>query len=195
MNKSIGMMMIILLPILCLLLISCAEKTPPIRYYHIDMHTNDIKTTSSSIYESIKVTVRGANNSIYYTDNRYGKNAFTFNRWIESPNDMLKNKIIYALQKSGIATHVLSSTSHGTAQYLLEIDIEDLSMHIEQNQIGEGVMIISANLMETKHRNVVKSASFRCSNPAGEINPQSAVDSINKASNVCTAKLVEWLQE
>lgn len=194
MNKSI-VIIAILLPVFCLLLIACANETQPIQYYRIDMDISGIKTSMTPVYESIKVTVRGANNSIYYTNEQYGKNAFRFNRWSESPNEMLKNKMINAIQKSGITTHVISSASHGTAQYLLEIEIEDLSMHMKPNSTGEGVLVMSANLIETKHSHVVKSGSFQCSSPTAEVNPQSAVNAINKASDICTQKLIEWLQE
>lgn len=185
----------VLLPVFCLLLIACAKETQPIQYYRIDMDISGLKNTVMPIYESIKITVRGANNSIYYTNEQYGKNAFAFSRWSQSPNEMIKNKLINAIQKSGLATHVLSSTSHGTAQYLLEIEIEDISMHVQQNTTGEGILIISANLLETKHSRVVKSGFFQCNSPALEVNPQSAVAALNKSANTCILKLVEWLQE
>ncbi len=194
MNKPI-ITIAVLLPVFCLLLIACAKETQPLQYYRIDMGINGIKTTVAPVYESIKITVRGANNSIYYTNEQYGKNEFAFSRWSQSPNEMIRNKIVNAIHKSGLATHVLSSASHGTAQYLFEIEIEDLSMHIQQNTTGEGILVISANLLETRHSRVIKSGSFQCSSPASEVNPQSAVNAINKAADTCTQKLVEWLQE
>jgi ABC-type uncharacterized transport system auxiliary subunit len=194
MNKPI-LTIAALLPVFCLFFTGCAKEMPPVQYYRIEMDISGLKTAIRPVYESLKVTVRGADNSIYYTNEQYGKNAFKFSRWSQSPNEMLKNKIINAIQKSGLATHVLSPASHGTAQYLLEIEIEDLSMHIQQDKTGEGILIISASLLETRHSRVVKSGSLRCSSPALEVNPQTAVNAINNASNTCTQKLVEWLQE
>jgi ABC-type uncharacterized transport system auxiliary subunit len=191
MNKPITGLLLVLF----MFLASCAKEVPPIQYYRIGMETPQVQTTAFPVYESLKVTVRGANNSIYYADETYGKNPFQFSRWSTSPNDMLMDKLVNAIQKSGLSTHVLSSISSGAAQYLLEIGIQDLSLHMQQ-ETAEGKVALWASLLKTKDGHVLKSSGFECGIPVkGPVNAQGAVSAINQALDVCTLRLVAWLQE
>lgn len=180
------------LPIFCLFLASCVKEVPPIRHYRIGMETQGLKTVDAPVYGSIKVVVKGMTGSIYYLDEQYGKNAFYLSRWAESPDEMIKRKVILAIEKTGLATNILPAGSMAAAQYLLEIEIYDLSMHM-QNAGGEGMIAFSAVLVDTKHAQVVKSSLFRCSSHSTAVNTLSAVDAINRATDECVVRLNDWL--
>lgn len=182
----------IFLPFFCLFMASCIKATPPIHYYRIGMETRGLKAVAAPVYGSIKVSVRGMTGSIYYLDGTYGKNAFYLSRWAEPPDEMIKRKVILAINETGLATNVLPSDSQAMAQYLLEIEIDDLSMHLEGAK-GEGVAVLSAALVDIKHAQVVKSKLFRCASPAAVVNPSSTVDAINRATDECIIRLDGWL--
>jgi ABC-type uncharacterized transport system auxiliary subunit len=180
------------LPVVCLFLASCVKEVPPIQYYRIDMETHGLKAVNAPVYDSVKVMVRGMTGSIYYLDEKYGKNAFYLSRWAEPPDEMIKRKVILAINETGLAANVLPAGSMAAAQYALEIEIDDLSMHM-QNGGGEGVVVLSAALVDIKHAQVVKSSLFRCSSPSGVVNPASTVDAINRAADECVVRLDSWL--
>ncbi|WP_428121256.1 ABC-type transport auxiliary lipoprotein family protein [Dissulfurimicrobium sp.] len=174
---------------------SCVKvkEVPPIHYYRIAIETRGLKAVDIPAYGSIKVTVKGMmSRSIYYLDKKYGKNAFYLNRWAEPPDDMIKKKIILAIKETGLATDVLSADSLASTQYLLEIEIDDLSMHI-QDDGGEGVVVISAVLVDTKHSRPIKNSLFRCGSPSSAVSPMDSVDAINKAADRCVTRIYDWL--
>ena len=110
----------------------CAVKrVPPTQSYIIDPHTPKIeKSIKKPKFHTIKVTIANIGrlsqtHNIYCRNKNFILQPYAYGKWYDSLGNMIKAKLIEAIQKTNIASNVVGSSANIKSEMILEISILD----------------------------------------------------------------------
>ena len=178
----------------------CAVKrVPPTQSYIIDPHTPKIeKTTKKPKFSTIKVTIANIGrlsqtHNIYYRNKNFILQPYAYGKWYDSLGNMIKAKLIEAIQKTNIASNVVGSSANIKSEMILEISILDFVQDFSNGEPSSVHISWLATLIRTKDDQVVKSKHFETTVKATAENSKGGVVAFNQGTNILVKQILEWL--
>ncbi len=177
------------------LLGGCASKSlPPTQRYVITPQTPHIERTARSqpLFDTLAIrlfadTPIAATTGIYYREKNYRQQPYAFSRWYAPPRQMLKDKLLIDLQKSGIARVV--TTQRFTAQSTLEVRVLDCVQIFPPHGHAYVHIVLQAAL--TYHKKT-STELFESTHLTPKPTAQGAVEAFNVACDRLVLEIVHW---
>jgi len=186
--------------ILLLSISGCAVKrVPPTQSYIIDPHTPKIeKAIQKPKFHTIKVTIANIGrlsqtHNIYYRNKNFILQPYAYGKWYDSLGNMIKAKLIEAIQKTNIASNVVGSSANIKSEMILEISIFDFVQDFSKGEPSSVHISWLATLIRTKDDQVVKSKHFETTVKAPAENSKGGVIAFNQGVNILVKQILEWL--
>ncbi len=178
------------------------KKVPPTNLYHLSQTTTQTEEISPSKpkFESLRVTFAnssrvGESTSIYYIDENFKKQPYSFSRWYDSVDSMFEAKLLLALKRSGIAESIASSESAADTKTVLEISILDFAQDFSSGKPSKGRVVVLASLIRSKDAKSMATGLFQESIPAKTEDAKGGVAALNTATEKIVNDIIEWLKE
>ncbi|SFP26411.1 ABC-type transport auxiliary lipoprotein family protein [Hydrogenimonas thermophila] len=194
-------MKIVFLIIVFLLSIGgCAvKKVPPTQSYIIDPHTPKIeKSIKKPKFHTIKVTIANIGrlsqtHNIYYRNKNFILQPYAYGKWYDSLGNMIKAKLIEALQQTNIASNVIGSSANIKSEMILEISILDFVQDFSKGEPSTVHISWLATLIQIKDDQVVKSKHFKTTIKSTSENAKGGVVAFNQGTNIIVNEIAKWL--
>ncbi len=178
----------------------CAVKrVPPTQSYIIDPHTPKIeKTIQKPKFHTIKVTIANIGrlsqtHNIYYRNKNFILQPYAYGKWYDSLGNMIKSKLIEAIQKTNIASNVVGSSANIKSEMILEISILDFVQDFSKGEPSSVHISWLVTLIRTKDDQVVKSKHFETTVKTPAENSKGGVIAFNQGTNILVKQILKWL--
>lgn len=187
-----------------LLLLSACSTTrslPAIDVYTLALADDAVEQTRSSQINKVIKLLRVTGPQSYHSHKiiyrLHGQHfeSYAYSRWSDSSTELISDYLQNYLQNSEVFSAVLTHHSVSQADWLLEIELDDFSQHIEASGQSGVHVSMQLNLLENKSKRLIASRHFKAEIAVEEANAKSAVLSFNRASAQISRQVLNWLQE
>ena len=200
-KEAIPNLSLSLLLFMALLFGGCAVKrVPAAKEYQISSTTSGIEEfqNDTSRFDTLKLrfshsskTVTTSN--IYYIDEQYRKQPYSYSRWYDTVETMFEEKLIKALKRSKTVKSVLSGSTAARSDYILELDILEFVQEFPTEGRSFGKVVVMASLVRSVDRKVISSKLFESTSPAPQDSAEGGVEALNRATDSVVTEILEWL--
>lgn len=115
-----------------------------------------------------------------YVKEKYRLDYFAYNRWVDTPANMLWPLITKSIQQTGIFSSVMAKPTAGETDWRLETKILKLQQVFTEHR-SELQLVIAVQLFDERNNRVVVTSEFNLSQPGLEENPYAGVVAANTA--------------
>ncbi len=179
----------------------CAvKKVPPTHSYLLAPSTPSIaKHSANPRLDSLRILVAhptriSESTAIYYLDDRYRQQPYSYSRWYDTVATMFEGKLLRAIERSGIAKNVAGRSSAAKTRLLLEVAILDFVHDCSGVEPSKGRAVLLASLIWSRNGKTVASRLFEAETDAPQRSAAGGVAALNEASDTIVADLIEWLE-
>lgn len=198
---------IILPMMLCASLNSCSVFTPvqlpEVHTYQISgIDDPSVNSCSNSLKPSIlqvslmKTDAPYDSNQMFYSRGAFELNAYSYHKWISSPNIMLSQAMQERLLAACIYTNVVNSEFMTIAQYRLATQLLELKQVMESSTLSKTStvhFVVIAQLIDNHTNQVIKSKTF-VEDASVASDPSGYVAGTNQVTKAFLDDLVAWLK-
>jgi len=144
----------------------------------------------------IKVAVPKSTKEIMSEDILYMKdgsvNPYAYSRWSDTPNKLLQNLFLSAIEKSGLFRAAVPFGSRARSDFLLESTVEEFYQTFEGDE-AYGRVKVRFYLIDIKRREVVAACELSSFKKAPTLDAKGGVSALSDASKEVALKLLKWL--
>ncbi|WP_457598558.1 ABC-type transport auxiliary lipoprotein family protein [Hydrogenimonas sp.] len=184
-----------------LLLGGCSvKKVPPTHYYLLHPSTPSLQqAVKEPKFGSLKLAFThpskiSESTAIYYLDDRFRQQPYSYSRWYDTVDTMFENKLLRALERSGIAENIATNASAASTRMVLELAILDCVQDYSGKAPSKGRIAILASLIERKDGTTVATKLFEADADAPTQNAEGGVAALNEAADRIVAEMIRWLK-
>lgn len=135
-----------------------------------------------------------ASSQIAYTKGNQAQiNYFAYNRWVDTPADMLQNVLTQAFAERGNFNAVVAAPFAGKADLRLNVHIQTFQQEFADNNAQSTAHVeLMAQLTDEKTQRIIASKRFSVQEAAAAATPEAGVNALNQAVTKLAGQLIAW---
>lgn len=179
----------------------CSITTPSVTDYRIDPALTITNNSESAQMRSIKVVPIFVNSSLANTKMRYRvgeykEYTFTKAAWSQNPNRAITNRLVSALESSGLFHGVYGYKSSKKGDLILEFTLNEFIQSFNESQDSSSVSLsISYNLIERNTEKLIATKKIVKSMKSSSLDAQGGVKALNSILAQTLEETISWLGE